>query len=159
MIGYVLLISFALVISALVYLWMESYVPREMLDCPDGVSIMIKDVSCVESLGGYNLSFTVKDNGRFDIDGYFINGVEDSATKALVDLSIFIAGGGIDLNPGVGFDPVTLKAGRESSTQIFSDIPDVSAIELTPMREVKINDKQRQAQCGDAKIREEIICG
>ena len=42
-IGYVLLIAFAILISAGVYAWLKTYVPREPLNCPDGVSIFVKE--------------------------------------------------------------------------------------------------------------------
>ena len=68
MIGYVLLISFAVIMSAIVYIWMKSYVPVEAIQCPDSVSVMVNNLDCV----GGNLSLTLKNNGLFNIDGLFI---------------------------------------------------------------------------------------
>ena len=41
MIGYVLLISFAVVMAGLVYHWAKTYIPREEVKCQEGVSIFI----------------------------------------------------------------------------------------------------------------------
>ena len=50
MIGYVLLVSFAIVISTIVYIWMKTYAPAPSLECADGVSVMIKEISCTNRM-------------------------------------------------------------------------------------------------------------
>ena len=69
MIGYVLLITFAMITGTLVYTWLKSYVPTEALECPDGVSVFMKDVVCNNiGNGKYNLSVELVNNGRFAIE-------------------------------------------------------------------------------------------
>ena len=46
MVGYVLLVTFAIIISVIVYNWMQSYVPQEDLECEDGVSLIIQKYNC-----------------------------------------------------------------------------------------------------------------
>lgn len=76
MIGYILLVSFVIVIALLSYSWMKSYVPRETIQCSDGVSVFIKGVICDDlGEGDYKITLTLKNNERFGVDGYFINGV------------------------------------------------------------------------------------
>ena len=41
-IGYVLLVSVAVVLGGVMYAWMKSYVPKESLDCPEGSALSIK---------------------------------------------------------------------------------------------------------------------
>jgi len=86
MIGYVLLISFAVIMSGIVYIWMKSYVPVDAIQCPDSVSVMVDNLDCV----GGNLSLTLKNNGLFNIDGLFIKaafkpGEEIAVNNLLVD--------------------------------------------------------------------------
>ncbi|HTY43911.1 MAG TPA: hypothetical protein VMC80_01590, partial [Patescibacteria group bacterium] len=52
MIGYVILITIALVMGAIVFAWIKSYVPADSLTCPDGVSISVRDFNydCKSSL-------------------------------------------------------------------------------------------------------------
>ena len=42
-VGYVLLISFGVVMSVIVYSYLKTYTPKDALTCPDGVSIFLKD--------------------------------------------------------------------------------------------------------------------
>ena len=71
MVGYVLLVTLAIIMGGILYVWMQSYIPREPLACPDGTSLIIKDsyYNCSEDI----LNLTLKNNGRFDIGGYFIH--------------------------------------------------------------------------------------
>ena len=58
MIGYILLITFAVVIAAVVLTWLKTYVPRQGLECPDGVSIYILD----SELDRNDLVLTLRNN-------------------------------------------------------------------------------------------------
>ena len=70
-IGYILLIAIVVAISVFVYQFLKSYVPKESLTCPDGVTLLIPDYkyNCLENL----LNFTVQNEGTFSIGGYFIH--------------------------------------------------------------------------------------
>ncbi len=68
---------------------MKSYVPKDTIDCPDGVSIFITDSSCIENItdNTYELRLNIKNNGRFDIGGFFIHATNSSnQTLATIDL-------------------------------------------------------------------------
>src|SRR3989338_315360 len=80
LIAYVLLISLAIALSILVYNWLRFYVlPHEPKACPDGVSLIIQEYSCVSG----NINITVRNKGLFKIDGYLIkiNNKVDHAGK------------------------------------------------------------------------------
>ena len=70
MIGYILLITFVIAISIFVYQWLKTYVPKEGLECPDGVSIYISKANINPNEG--KLTLTLKNTGRFDINGVFV---------------------------------------------------------------------------------------
>jgi len=53
MIGYILLISMAAAISVFVYGWVKTYVPKDISECPDGTSLSIKEISCLNPGGNY----------------------------------------------------------------------------------------------------------
>ena len=53
MIGYILLISMTIMMSIIVYQWVKTYVPKDLPDCPDGTSVMIKEISLVNLNGRY----------------------------------------------------------------------------------------------------------
>ena len=85
-IEYVLFISLAITISLIVYVWLKSYIPKDALECSDGVSILLQnyDYNCVAN----RLTLNLKNNGRFNIDGYYIKATNSSTqTLATKDLA------------------------------------------------------------------------
>ena len=42
-IGYILLVSMAVVISILVFQWLKSYIPTDEVACPDGISLFVEN--------------------------------------------------------------------------------------------------------------------
>ncbi len=75
MVGYVLLISITVGLSILVYNWLRFYVGEGDVDkCSEGVNIIIKSYECYSSneFGSGRLAVTLKNKGRFTIDGYIL---------------------------------------------------------------------------------------
>src|SRR3989344_8392030 len=69
MIGYILLISMAITMSAIVYQWVKTYVPQDSIECKDGVSLFVQGYNY--DCGADTLNLNLKNNGRFDLAGYF----------------------------------------------------------------------------------------
>jgi hypothetical protein len=89
MVSYVLLIVFVIIIGAIVYQWLKTYVPAQALECPDGVSLFIKDADFDSS--DSQLIITLRNNGRFNLAGYFIHATNDSnQTLPTIDLSGYL---------------------------------------------------------------------
>jgi len=154
MIGYVMLISFAIIIGVLVYSWMKTYVPTETIECPDGVSVFIRDLEC----SGTTLNLSLTNNGRFSIDGYLIKATESPEQElATKDISEKIIQGGQSVGQGIvllkeGFSPGEKKQGLfELDSEIYS-------VEITPIRYEIIEEKNKLVICNDAKISEKISC-
>lgn len=95
-IGYVLLISIAVIMSAVVYAWMKSYVPVENAECSDGVSVLFDTTECSEG----KLIVRIENNGLFNVDGMFLRAslkpIQEIATFDLTsgELGNFIRFGG-----------------------------------------------------------------
>lgn len=159
MIGYVLLITFAIILGAAVYTWMRSYVPREAIECPDGVSVFIKDIKCEsDGAGRYDLILNLTNNGRFSIDAYYLRvstrqEVEIGTTSLTEKVSgdVQVGSGGILLFPG------DLQPGTDAGTVVFKTDKAYLA-EITPIRYEVIEGKNRMAICGEAKVKEIINC-
>ena len=77
-VSYVLLILVALSLSVAVYTWLKVYVPKDKLECPDGVSLIIKELECGNANKFVNITFGNK--GRFDVDGIYLK-FSDSEKK------------------------------------------------------------------------------
>src|SRR3989344_4241665 len=92
MIGYVLLIVIAIVMSVVVYQWIKTYVPKDAPQCPDGVAIFAKDIKyiCEDD----TLKITMRNNGRFDVAGYYLRATKTAEQElATEDLSDFFSSG------------------------------------------------------------------
>lgn len=164
MIGYVLLITFAIVMSVVVYNWMESYVPKEKVKCEDGVSLIVKNYNCDSS----ELNITLLNNGRFSLAGFVIHGKEnETAEIATIDLSenltskkfvaegkIYFGGGGANSLPSGAPYP------GEGIFMTFniSSYDEIPEIEIIPVREVEWKNKPMTAVCGNARIEETVNC-
>ena len=158
MIGYILLITFAIVIAGVVYQWLKTYVPKEGVACPDGVSIYISDYTYDETTNQLNL--ILKNNGQFSIGGihiyYSTNENEKIATN---DLSDKITLGGTRLNPGISlgspgensFEP------DEDKILIFDvknlPVKKIYSIDITPIRWQEEKNKKQIVNCANAKTK------
>lgn len=161
MIGYVLLVTTAIIMGVIIYQWIKTYVPSDTLECPDGVSLFIKQYSydCNNS----ELSLTLKNNGVFSVAGYFIYGSNKTDQElATTDLSNYTnsgegKGGTVLLAMENSFDP------NQEITNVFnlpnSSLGRIYSIDIIPIRFQEENNKRRFVSCGNSKIKEIINCG
>ena len=162
MIGYILLISLAVVMSVVVYRWLKTYVPADTLECADGVSMII--TSYTYDCPAKTLSITLKNNGRFSIGGFFIHGSTDITEEiATIDLSQklldpegnHILGNSVVFLSGTNVMTPDDAEGANRKTVTFVSVGNsLKKIELLPLR---FEDK-KPVSCGDAKIEEKIAC-
>lgn len=160
MIGYIILITIAVIISTIVYQQLRTYVPSDALECVDGVSILVRDVSynCTSN----ELDFTLKNNGRFGVGGYFIKATESPADEiATTDLSEYHnlgSGGALILDL---LDSNSLKP--EDESHFYFDLSSSPAsqfysIELIPIRFEEFQNQDRLVSCTNAKVKETLNC-
>jgi hypothetical protein len=160
-IGYVILISFILVLGIIVYEWMRTYVPMEELVCPDGLSLFIDSYECSPN----QIILNIRNNGKFNVGGYYIYATDlPSQFIATIDLSKN------NTDPQSRIYPTGIKLGGTSSensllpNEIETDTYDLTGIgriysvEILPIRWQKENNRIRLASCKDAKIKEAINC-
>ena len=162
LVGYVLLVVFAIIIGAGVYAWLKTYVPNDSLNCPDGTSAFIKDAR-FDSINSI-LDLRVRNNGRFDVAGYFIHASNSSTQKLqAIDLSPYlneddqgvIFGNSVLHSVTGGND---LKPGDESHNTftIPSQIGNIYSIRVIPTRFQIEDNRNRFVSCGDARV-EQIV--
>ncbi|MEK6840441.1 MAG: myxococcus cysteine-rich repeat containing protein [Nanoarchaeota archaeon] len=168
LIGYVLLVVFAVIIAAIVFTWLKSYVPADTLKCPDGVSVFINELTFDNSTREMNLS--IRNNGRFDIAGYFIHATNSSSQELpTIDLSAYLNqnysaikfGNSViiqDNNISLIGEGNLFRPGDQKSN-IF-DIPaavgQIYSVRIIPTRFQEEDNKQRFASCSDAKVQQPI---
>ena len=168
MVGYVLLVVFAIILSVIAYQWIKTYVPSESLQCPDsGVSVSIKSLYYDCGGGNNNLYLNVKNSGRFSILGYFAHAANVSEQEvATIDLSQYfnetLSGGQIFGNSiaFISAEDNLFKPGDEK-VAIFNltDVGVLTSIQITPTRMQEVDNKNRFISCGDEKVKQDIYCG
>ncbi len=156
-VGYVILIALALTMSGVVYMWIKTYVPADSLNCPSGVSIFIKK-SKFNSTDS-TLNITIKNNGKFNLGGYFIQVTNDSSQElATIDISTYlntsysgqILGNSVLFSVDAGN---SLEPTKEAS-YIF-DIPSTIgtpySLRITPLRFQEEKNRERLVSCQNAQ--------
>src|SRR3989344_1991710 len=159
-IGYVLLVVFAMVISVGVYAWLKTYVPNEPLNCPDGVSLFVKESGFNSSTSLLNIK--IRNNGRFDAAGYFIHATNNSAQQLpSIDLSSYLNEDdqGIKFGNSVLFSVTgdnSLSPGEEKTNTftVPAAIGNIYSVRVIPTRFQEENNRQRFVSCGDARVQQ-----
>ena len=165
MVGYVLLVTCAIIISVLVYQWIKTYIPTEALECPDEVSIFIKEYTYDCTSGSEKLTIILKNNGMFNTAGYFIHATNKTDQElATIDLSNYTK-----LGENKGGTVLFSQRGENSFepndeiTNVFdladSGIGQIYSIEVIPVRFHEADNKMRFVICGDSRVKEAITCG
>ena len=157
MIGYILLMTIAVVMGILVYNWIKTYVPKEGLACPDEVSIFIEKAVYYEA--EFILDVTIKNNGNFNIAGYFIHATNSSEQElAIIDLSEYTPGGegkGGAVLLGMGENSFKPNQKREDEFNLSgTGIGTIYSVEIIPVRYQEEDNKLRFVSCGNARVGE-----
>jgi hypothetical protein len=83
MISYVLLMSMVIFISVAVYIWVKSLADvGPPVTCPEGTSLVLNDYKCV----GGSINFTLKNNGRFTINGTILKITNSTGREPIIAL-------------------------------------------------------------------------
>jgi len=156
LIGYILLISFAIIISIIFYNWAKTYVPQDSIECPEGVSIFLEQYT----LQNNNLTIVLRNNGRFYLDGFYIYGSEDSSARVpTIDLGPRMTEGGVYISNLQSISFGGLNSFETGAFRSFSfDILglNIKKIEIIPIKSCEIKNRKRYVACTNAKITEEI---
>ena len=134
MLSYVLLISIILVLSIGVYSWLKLVANVEPeVDCKDDTSIIIKDYSCDPTSTISNFDLTLKNNGRFSVEGVIVTVGNDSSKTPMTYLVPNKMGG---LLRGHYYFLDLLKPGEEVTVNFFNNgVSYVTAVTPDPAGE------------------------
>ena len=165
MVGYVLLITFAIILSGIVYTYLKSYVPRDAIECPEDTSIYIKELTCPSA---NTLNLTIKNTGKFNIAGFFIRATTNiNQELATTDLSVNlyplfkefpyefeVISQGIYFDSGSNF----FSLNQEYSVWFnLESVDEIYAVEIIPIILGNLDKGRPQIiSCGNAKVREEL---
>lgn len=160
MIGYILLISIAIVMGVIVYQTLKTYVPSDIPDCPDDTSVFIQSYSCDNTW----LNISIKNNGKFDVGGFFIHVSNELGQEiATQDISQYIHSGGISAGGAIIYGSSSnngLAPGEiiKSSFKLGQaiNLGNIYLLEIIPTRYQEINNQLNFVSCGKSKIREAI---
>ena len=155
MVGYVLLITLAIVMGIIAYSWMKTYLPKEINICPDGVSLFIEKAELNQT--DFQLKLTLKNNGLFDVYGYFIYAKSSSNQEiATIDLSAYHnpSFGGVKVEKYIKFFSLQtdILSPGERAVHVFNIPSNLSlySISIIPTRFEKEDNKERFVTCGNS---------
>lgn len=163
--GYLLLISFAIFMSFIVYQGLRTYVPVKATECPDGVSVFVKTINCTKDGENYDLRVTIKNNGRYNIAGYFIHATtspnQTVASLNLID-NLREGEGGVRMNNAVVFEERAPGNFVNISSSVFASFDNIEkeiySIDILPIRFQQEENRLRTVSCGKALVREKVTC-
>ncbi len=148
-IGYVLLIALTVVMGSIVYLWLKTYVPTDIEKCPEGVSIMIENISCNDD----DISIKVKNNGRFSINAFYIKAVTDP-NKDVATVSLKRDSGNYGRIPIYVLNR-DLKPSEKIRLYLQKPGIGIYKIEVTPIKFKNENSVKKRVVCSNSKAIEE----
>jgi hypothetical protein len=174
---YVLLIVVAIGLSVIVFNFLSGIVPQDQFSCPDGISLVIKDVSCE---GSGKVSITFQNKGNFNIDGVYSRYSSIAGDATSKDL-IPIDDDGPDGNPGTSDDKLINKITEDQAnlnlgflyfgrsyliasplrpnqeyTQLFSFTGSLEKLEIQPF--LNLEDEREVGICEDKIVSRTISC-
>ena len=165
---YVLLIVVAIGLSVMVFAFLQNIIPKEKFECPEGLSLIIRDVECV-TLGVIKID--VANKGRFDIDGIYArysNSIDQAASYDLLpdenygSINIITQG---QKNKGLGFmyfgrsNPIPLYPGADYTQHFDYGINgpiNLKKIELQPF--LNLEGERTLGICETKVVTREISC-
>ncbi len=153
--------------SIIVYAWLKTYVPKDTAKCSEGTSVFIRDIEYTCTSGAETLNITVKNNGKFSVNGYFIHVTDSPDPEALatIDISPTITLGGKFYGSAIVFNDLImnyLTPGEPDNVRMSSF--NVSGyvrfyrVEIIPIRIQEEKNRKRTVSCGNAKVSESIAC-
>lgn len=154
MIGYILLITMAIAISVIAYAWLRTYVPKDKLECPSDVSILIKSLNCNSDI----INLKISNNGLFSVAGIIAKYGIDENQLATGNLNNNL-GGRIYLYDSNETNENKFENAMEYS-QEFVKPENIAIVEITPIMFVldENSNKEKLAICGNSKARERVQC-
>ena len=160
-VSYVLLIVIAISLSIVVYAWIKVQLPKEITECPEGVSIIIKEYQCNQDKHIINITFQNK--GFFNIDGVSIK-IANKPNEAPTTPAEKVGGIGINRNledKGFVYFTPSLNPGLNLKANFSYDTftpKQINKIQITPfVSSKKLGEKKLYVVlCNENKITQDI---
>lgn len=160
MIGYILLVSFAIIIGIATYTWIKTYVPAESLECNEGVSLLVKNAEFDSETR--ELSLTLKNTGKFGIGGIFIHVKNNSNQETeIIDISNTLISGGEIQGNSTWFsltEENSLLPNDEKTIvfQLDEKTEEPISVRVIPFRHQVFDNKRRFVSCGEARTSQSV---
>ncbi len=130
-IGYVLLIVFAVSMSAIVFAWLRAKAPKAEEKCPDDVSI---EVISYTLNPGKSLSFDLRNRGFFGVNGLSVRLKEGTKNCVITQATCSNCTKYQARSNKILFEQKINPSGIETITIVYEDCTTPSDIEIIPMR-------------------------
>jgi hypothetical protein len=166
-VSYVMLIVIAITLSIIVFAFLRTQVPTEQTECPDSVSIIIKDYTCANQ----EININFQNKGNFLVDGVFIRfsdsseGVANNTLQPIGQLNDitsqewregFFYFGKRTILGGGSVAPLPLSPNRNYTQGYdYSLIGSIEKVQFQPF--LSDEEEQEAVICEKASITQEIV--
>ena len=136
-VSYVLLIVIVLSLASGVYVWMKTYLPSQnpREDCPEEVSLFIKDYTCNNN--SRTIELVIENKGLFNVNGFFARASNDSTISPTIMLNSLDAEFGLSI-PGRYDLNESLKPGESLNSRLsYSNSYPLKIIQIQPFKKGK----------------------
>jgi hypothetical protein len=150
MVSYVLLITIAVALSTMVFVWLRSYATIEPpINCDEGTSLILQNYNCSSE----EIILEVKNNGRFNVDGFILVVGENENRAPTTYLTP--SSESLERTSGHYTFREVLKPGNTGSGRFERGQIEFNTIRVVQIQPFVIKDGERII-CSDAVIRQEI---
>lgn len=150
-VSYVLLIIIAIGISAMVFAFLQVYLPKEKAECPADISLSIQDYTC--SLSDEELMLVISNRGLWKVDAAYVRlGLEDEQVKTLITNKNLITD--LYLEYPNGLMPSSNPTVKVYTARRLPDLSQRMEIQITPA----ILKDNKLVVCNGAIISQPIEC-
>ncbi len=160
-VSYTLLILIAFVIGTAVFVWIWKLVDKgEPEQCPEGVSIVIRNAVCNLPLPATpdTIIINVSNQGRFNITGFVVKGSNNPNVKAAVRLDPNDLPAKLDDLSNSDLNVIILKdlgPGEEGSYSFsYSTLATLSKISIGAIR----NQSEQMVVCTNSFMEQDVSC-
>jgi len=160
MISYVILVSMTIGLSIAVYAWLKTYNIEPGIDCKKDTSIILTDYSCNNEV----LEIIIKNNGRFNVDGFILTVAERGENLPITYLyeagvsSLGKLAGNYHFDPVLGPGKTEIARfsnfSEKNSVKQEVNLSNISLVQIQPYMLSK--NKKNRIICEEAVIKQSI---
>ncbi|MGV8151503.1 MAG: hypothetical protein ACP5OG_00325 [Candidatus Nanoarchaeia archaeon] len=159
MIAYVLLTVITLSLAAPTYYWIKKQINLDVTSCKEETYLMIESYNCsikINNMESPIINLTIKNNGNFNVSGFFVKGGSDPKKQPVDDLiSVYPEG---NKEVGLYLFESPLFPGNETEVTLNKYFPGGEKLRIIEIQPFVLNKKNVRIACSSSFKQEIYGC-